>query len=332
MQHEFFELQSEPMVSDHPDFLLIGDGKNKLNISDLSVMRDRIDSDTAVIISAHGSVFRNKHSTHLFSTSTYTEYLLETIQSLNPTVKHNIFLHSCFTSYAAKDAWKMRDGSVLVTYSKELVYENIFRSLKKFVVNILQSDDRPDPVKVFMNDLYDHLYDELAFTFVSSEKRVTKFVLIKMGYDPYHYVKKTKTFAIAPDLKNLLVSGEDILKEKLLEIQKDIGQEYQIFFENALSSLHDNFLPYLAKLLIYYVYRDQVQEFADIINFCRSYNNGTYLDEILHYQDEFFYSSAIDVIKYQQNRIFAEKINMTQEIFYHEPILFDELHGECLVL
>ncbi len=323
LQYVMHELEESSYIFNNKDFLLIGNGSRVLENTELDILAGKVDSNTAIIISAHGSASKKNHQTHLFAEPVYTSSLLKQLQDINPNICHKVFLDTCYSGYAVKDAGMLFRGSVLVTYS-DIVHDNIFRSLKKFVSNILDRDN-VDPLINYLENLHEHLYDKITFSFL---EQIGLNAYMKFQNGPQARLKSVK---LAPKIEELGVKGKLILNEAFQSFFKAISLEYRPYFKKAIEGAEENFYYYLARQLMHYAYVEDMDKFKAIVSYCKNNSRDCNFQKLIHIKDEFFDMSPTALSSITQYKEYGYLFKFHPEISYKE-LLVNEFHDKCEVI
>lgn len=321
------ELNAAPHILNHKDFLLVGNGNTPIEDSALDSLAGKIHQNTAIILSTHGSILKWSHRTHLFSKPIYTANLLNKLQHINPNINHKIFLDSCYSGYAAIDANMMSIGSVLVTYSDGIIYENIFRNLKKFISTILHEENK-DPIAKYIETLHEHLYDKVTFSFVEQSNLYNSYIRFKLGLSPIGRVKIVK---LSPKIQELNTKGKLVFNEAFESFFEFVGSDYKSYSEKVLKAVDEVFLNFLSKQLMHCSLVGRIDNFGAILSYCRKFSDECNLQQVINIKDEFFNQSLLELTSIKELNVYNSLLSPIQEISF-KPHLVSEFHEICEVL
>ncbi|MEQ9116201.1 MAG: hypothetical protein RLN62_05350 [Rickettsiales bacterium] len=102
-----------------PNCHVIGDGISAISTDQLLDLRDRVDRNTEIIVSAHGENKAGRRTINLFEEFSSTEKVLAAIERINSGDPKQLYLMSCYSGAAVQDAGVLSPGSVMVAYARE---------------------------------------------------------------------------------------------------------------------------------------------------------------------------------------------------------------------
>ncbi len=318
------ELNEAPHILNNKDFLLVGNGSAPIEDSALDFLAGKIDQNTAIVLSTHGSIFKWSHRTHLFAKPIYTSSLLNKLQNVNPNISHKVFLDSCYSGYAAYDSKIMSIGSVLVTYSDGIIYENIFRNLKKFISNILHQENI-EPIAKYIETLHEHLYDKVTFSFVEQGNSYIRF---KLGLNPIGRLKIAK---LSPKIEDLNTKGKLVVKEAFESFFEFVGPDYKCYSEGVLKEADEVFLNLLSKQLMHYSLVGKLDNFETILSYCRKFSDECNLQKVINIKDEFFNQSLLELTSIKELKAYNSLLNPVQQTNFRQHLV-SEFHEICEIL
>jgi hypothetical protein len=304
-------------------FLLIGDGENPITQDDLSVLSNKINKNTAIIICTHGSVRESKHSIHLFESAMHTAYFFKILQDINPKIPLNIFLDTCYAGYAAQDVEAMDIGSTLVAFSDGKVQDNIFRSLKGFITSVLESDLDRHPFNHFLPNLQNYIYDKLTVSYVNSMK-ILYHINLRKYFESCHIKSSSDKFVDT-------MQGE--LEGFSLCIAKAFNAEhYKAYISQASTKLNAEFDGFIARLLIHYVMQDDIANVREVLRYCKSDSNDCDLNAVINIEDEYYMHSLMEHVRYvQSDELESVILGKERSSFETDYELFHSQHKQCSV-
>ncbi len=317
-----YDIKNDPVYKNE-NFLLIGDGINPITNDSLAVLSGRINKNTSIIISTHGSVHSLDHSVSLHNESVLTYDFLKALQQTNPNIPLNIFLESCYAGYASKDVEALNIGSTLVTFSDLKVHDNIFRSLKSFMVSLLENSLDNHPLNHFLPNLHNYIYDKFALSYVSGVKIM--------------YLTKLQKYVGSCDIKSSTEKFIDMMHEEFesfgLCVSKAFNAEhYKEYVKQASEKLSADFNTFIGRLLIHYVQQDSITDAREIIRYCKSNSNDCDLNELINKEDKYYMYSLMDCINYlNSDGLESAILGDERNSFKTDYELFHAQHKQCFV-
>ncbi len=260
----------------------------------------------------------------MFAKPIYTSSLLNKLQNVNPNISHKVFLDSCYSGYAAYDSKIMSIGSVLVTYSDGIIYENIFRNLKKFISNILHQENI-EPIAKYIETLHEHLYDKVTFSFVEQGNSYIRF---KLGLNPIGRLKIAK---LSPKIEDLNTKGKLVVKEAFESFFEFVGPDYKCYSEGVLKEADEVFLNLLSKQLMHYSLVGKLDNFETILSYCRKFSDECNLQKVINIKDEFFNQSLLELTSIKELKAYNSLLNPVQQTNFRQHLV-SEFHEICEIL
>jgi hypothetical protein len=202
-------------------YLIIGNGRKKLNNIDLTILKDKICSETRIDIWAHGKVLNGIH----YLDNIKTEDFLVNISKYSCHPMH-VHLHSCYAGAAANDVVALPVGSILVCHGendKTTLISNNIKAIKQANENLKNVNSALD----FANNIFLNTKHTATFSQNKGNDQIFKFVA------------RSKDIAEHPEV---LTSIEDIVrlcKEIQLEFIKEYNQANTLSKKIDVTEIHE---------------------------------------------------------------------------------------------